>query len=235
MAQGCPQPSGAHPKASRTVRRERVRLSGGWLGEGRLAPTRALALEAPGREAEVGRGRPLDAEGLEEMLRVLSEGLGEEVAGAEPGELAPGLRVGLARRKRCVTPREEVELDAPALGQQLAGLGAVALAAALLVCAAGIAAVGPALPVALAGGRGACGRAWAGIGCPPSSPRRRPSPRRSRARPPVCFATLIFRFGAAVENLGRKGTGRTPPCSAWSRGRRPSRPSSGSATAMQTR
>lgn len=79
---------------------------------------------------------------------------GEEVAGAEPGELAPGLRVGLAHQERCVTPREEVEPDAPALGQQLADLGVVALAAALLVCAAGVAAVEPALPVALAEGAG---------------------------------------------------------------------------------
>jgi hypothetical protein len=85
-------------------------------------------------------------------FRVLSEGLDEEVAGAEPGELAPGLRVGLAHQERGVTPREEVEPDALALGQQLADLGVVALAAALLVCAAGVAAVEPALPVALAEG-----------------------------------------------------------------------------------
>ena len=55
-----------------------------------------LALEALGREVEVGRGYPLDAEGLEETPRVLDE----EVAGAEPGELAPGLRVDLAHQKR---------------------------------------------------------------------------------------------------------------------------------------
>lgn len=62
----------------------------GWLGEGCLAPSRALALEAPGREVEVGRGYPLDAEGLEEVLRVLSEGLGEGVAGAGQASLPLG-------------------------------------------------------------------------------------------------------------------------------------------------
>ena len=70
-------------------------MSGGWLDEGRLTPSRALALEAPGREVEVVRGYPLDAEGLEEMLRVLSEGLGEYRCPIRPDEvetLGPRLR-----------------------------------------------------------------------------------------------------------------------------------------------
>lgn len=47
---------------------------GGLARRGTPRPSRALAIEALGREVEVGRGYPLDAEGLEEVLRVLSEG-----------------------------------------------------------------------------------------------------------------------------------------------------------------
>lgn len=51
----------------------------------------ARALEAPGREAEVGRGRPLDAEGLEEMLRVLSpKAWAKRSQGQSQASLPPG-------------------------------------------------------------------------------------------------------------------------------------------------
>lgn len=86
------------------------------------------------------------------MQPVFSESLDEHVAGRKPCELSPGLGVDLTHEKRGVLAREEVEPDTLALGQQLSDLGIIPFAAALLLGAAGVTVVEPALPVALAEG-----------------------------------------------------------------------------------
>jgi hypothetical protein len=96
------------------------------------------------------RAGTLEASGREVELAVFSEGSDEHVIRAKPSELASGLGVDLAHEKRDVTSPQKVKLDTLALGQQLADLGVIALAAGLLVGTTGVAIVELCLPVALA-------------------------------------------------------------------------------------
>lgn len=121
----------------------------GQVGQRRFVPLRAGALDAARRQIERAPAERLDPEGAQERPLVVAEH-GDEHLGGRPETLTPRLRVHLGHDERSVGTRKPVEADPATLRQHLPELDVVALAAALLVGAAGVAVEEPRLTLGLA-------------------------------------------------------------------------------------
>ena len=111
-----------------------------------LAAPAAGGLDGPDGHVELAVGHLLDPQRVEQLAPVGAERRQQHVDGAHAAQGRPRLGVELRHQDGAVAPRQPVEAYAPALGQQLAQLDVVALAAALLLGLAYVAVVDRAAP-----------------------------------------------------------------------------------------